>query len=158
MSQEETSDPPPASKCQVCNCEDDPGFFVLFAPEAVVHNLLGNRGLVPVNPNYPNAPLIPPQGGTPPQSFRAICQFLDDVAVSVGMTTSNFTSDANNQRRHGLFDGIQQHIADMYEVRLQSYTWGLAPGETMGSLFRVSPSGPARTTFTEKKVALVESC
>ena len=131
--------------------DDDPGFFILFQPAAVIHGILGNVALQQVNPNNANAPNIPPQGANAGQSFQAVADFIDAIALAVGMTPANFTKNDQNRRDPGLFHGIPQHQADAFEQMLSSYVWGLGPGQSMGKLYRVSPSGADRTTFTHKR-------
>ena len=81
-----------------------------------------------------------------------LCQFLDDVALIAGMSRNNFTFNAANTRQAGLYDGAQQHHVDAFELLLNTYVWQLGAGDTMGNLYRVSPTGPTRTTFTQKIV------
>ena len=142
-------EPPTPKKCCTCSF-DDPGFFVLFVPPAEVHRLLG----LPArnHPTNARAPVIPAQAATHAQSFIAFSHFLDEVALFVGMTRQNMTFDTENQREPGLFDGVQQHHADCFEQTLNSYNWQFAAGDTLGKFYRVSPSGPGRTTFTHKTV------
>ena len=85
-----------AKKCHLCGFIDsnDPGFFILFKPDADIHALLGNPNLNHVNPINLGPPRIPAPGCTAAQSFQALCQFSDDVALAVGMSTNNFTLDA----------------------------------------------------------------
>ena len=118
----------------------------------MIHQLLGNAALQQVHPNNVNAPNIPPQGANAAQSFQAFADFIDDVALEVGMTPgANFTKNAQNRREPGLFHGLPQHQADAFEQMLSSYIWGLGAGQSMGKLYRVSPSGAGRTTFTNKR-------
>ena len=105
--------------CHVCGkYDDDPGFFIIFQPAATIHQLLANRALQRVNPANANAPTIPPPGANAAQSFQAMCDFLDAVALGVGMTPSQFTKNADNRRNPGLYHGIQQHTADAFEQML----------------------------------------
>ena len=150
-SSEDRFTPSPKRRCErgSAEYEDDPGFFVLFSSHAEIHRLLQN----PCNRNHPTntrAPVIPTQQAMPAQSYAAICQFLDAVALSAGMSRDNFATNALNARRAGLYHGVPGHVADAFELILDTYVWQFGPGDTMGFLYRFSPTGPARTQFTQK--------
>ena len=97
---EKEMEAPVAKRCRLCGYveSNDPGFFILFAPNTTIYTLLENAGLQQINPVNPSAPQIPSRSATAPQSFQVLCQCLDDVALSVGMTIANFTLDASNAR------------------------------------------------------------
>ena len=95
-------EPPLASK--QCRVDDDdpgdaPGFFFIFQLTAMIHQLLGNAALQQVHPNNVNAPNIPPQGANAAQTFQAFADFIDDVALEVGMTPANITKKRTKPKR-----------------------------------------------------------
>lgn len=142
-------EPPLKQCCLCCEGKEDPGFFILFGHQADIHRIVPNAQRN--HPTNTRAPLIPLQQPTTGQSYAAFCQFLDDVALTAGMT-NNFTYNATNNRQPGLYDGVQHYHADTFELLLNTYVWGLGVGNTMGSLYRVSPSGAGRATFTQKSL------
>ena len=40
---------------------------------------------------------------------------MDNVATKVGMTGANFAEVFNRQREPGVFHGVRQHVAEMFE-------------------------------------------
>ena len=104
-------------------------FFILFRQHADIHRILSLA-----KRNHPanmRTLLVPPQQPTAAQSFRVFCQFLDEVALEAGMIRNKFTCNADNHRQPGLFDGVQQHHADAFELLLNTYVRRLGAGDTL---------------------------
>ena len=95
--------------------DDDPLYFTLFSREDIIHRILQN-GVT--SPSYTGA-VPPPAVGTGPNaaaiSFKNFWEFMDRLAVHVGMTQACLTKRIDKQREPGVFHGVRQHIAAEFE-------------------------------------------
>ena len=150
MATHPSSLPSPSESCQQNLCppskrgrldadtEDEPAFFTLFSRQDIIHRILFNQVATP----YQGAVAVPAAGTggeAAAISYQQFVQFLDRVAIKVGMTQKNFAEDIRRQREPGVFHGVPQHVADRYENELDSYSWNLVGGLSAGKLYKVVP-------------------
>ena len=95
--------------------------------------------------SFPTSVPIPPVGATAAQSCIAFQQFIDIIALNVGMKNSNLVIDTNAQRLYGFFDGLPGNLADRFEAEISRYPWNLLPvNRSVGKFV----TGEGRTTMT----------
>ena len=115
----------PARKRSRLEDDDDPLYFTLFSREDIIHRILQN-GVT--SPSYTGA-VPPPAVGTGPNaaaiSFKNFWEFMDRLAVHVGMTQACLTKRIDKQREPGVFHGVRQHIAAEFENEIDNYGWVL---------------------------------
>ena len=142
--------PPNAKRCRSdSDLENDPAFFILFSGHDIIHRIL----TTPVPTPYQGAVAVPAAGtggAAVSVSYRRFTQFLDRVGTKVGMSQENFTTDMRRQREPGVFHGLQQHLADKFEIELDCYAWNLG-GLSAGKLYKVVPTGAGSTTVVQKR-------
>ena len=146
LATEHPSDPPKRTRTA-----EDPAFFVLFAGEDQIHRILLHNIPTP----YQGAVQVPAAGigaGSSAISFQRFTTFLDQVAAKVGMTNEHFAVDFYRHRKPGVFHGVRQDVAEMFENELDAYAWVLGGGLTAGKSFKVVPTGRASTTILHKRV------
>ena len=68
------------------------------------------------------------------------------------MTNENVAVDFYRRREPGVFHGVRQDVAEMFENELDAYAWVLGGSLTAGKLFKVVPTGRASTTILHKRV------
>ena len=61
-------------------------------------------------------------------SYTNLWQFVDKVALKVGMTQANLVEDFDMRREPGAFHGVRQHTAALFENELDRYSWVLGGG------------------------------
>ena len=112
----------PAQKQNRCNedakeDDDDPAIFILFSSWDIIHRILLN----PVPTPYTGAVPVPAAGtgvNAVATSFTRFADFLDRLAIKVGMTQDNFVRDADRKREPGVFHGVRHHTAALLETDL----------------------------------------
>ena len=103
----------------------------------------------------PYAAAVPPPaagtgGNAAATSYTNLWQFVDKVALKVGMTQANLVEDFDMRREPGAFHGVRQHTAALFENELDRYSWVLG-GRTAGKLYTILPTGPASGTMVQKR-------
>ena len=123
---------------------------MFFTREDIIHRILQN-GVT--SPSYTGA-VPPPAVGTGPYaatiSFNNFWEFMDRVAIHVGMTQACLTKGIKKQREPAVFHGVRQHIAAEFENELDNYGWVLQ-GQSAGRLYTVLPTGAASGTAVQRR-------
>ena len=120
--------------------DDDPAYVTLFSGEDVIHAVLSNG----VGMATPYAGAVPPPaagtgGNAAATSYTNLWQFVDKVALKVGMTQANLVEDFDMRREPGAFHGVRQHTAALFENELDRYSWVLGGGAHGGEAIYDSP-------------------
>ena len=130
--------------------DDDPAYFTLFAREDVIHSILSN-GVSPPSPGAVPPPVAGTGGNAPATSFLHLWQFMDKIAMRVGMTQHCLVNDFYGRREPGVYQGMKQHTGALFENELDKYTWILG-GQQAGRLYAMLPTGTASTSVVQKRV------
>ena len=149
-SAEDPSESAPPKRTRTAEDVDDPAFFVLFAGEDQIHRILLHNIPTP----YQGAVQVPAAGigaGSSAISFQRFTTFLDQVAAKVGMTNEHFAVDFYRHRKPGVFHGVRQDVAEMFENELDAYAWVLGGGLTAGKFFKVVPASTEALVCLQKR-------
>ena len=85
--------------------DDDPAIFILFSSWDIIHRILLN----PVPTPYTGVPAAGTGVNAVATSFTWFADFLDRLAIQVGMTQDNFVRDADRKREPGVSRGEAPH-------------------------------------------------
>ena len=92
------------------------------------------------SPSYTGV-VPPPAVGTGPNAAAiSFKEFMDRLAVHVGMTQACLTKRIDKQREPGVFHGVRQHITAEFENEIDNYGWVLQ-GQSAGRLYMGLPTG-----------------
>ena len=91
--------------------DDDPAIFILFSSWDIIL-------LNPVPTPYTGVPAAGTGVNAVATSFTWFADFLDRLAIQVGMTQDNFVRDADRKREPGVFHGVRHHTAALLETDL----------------------------------------
>ena len=103
------------------NDDDDDGSAVLidFAPDAALHEIMQ----LPIAAGQGATAVFPP--AVPNNPGRDFWKWMEDVALSSGLTVGNQVVTFDGVKREGLWHQVPGHVADNFEARLQNYNWNV---------------------------------